>query len=303
MDCRREKGESSSQSPIPNPPAPSVGGQSAIVMDYHELYTFRAAVVWGLVYKFTAICYRSLDRIFDIVYWPVISLLLWGFTSTFVATTSSTSGVMEFFLGGAVLWSLFWRAQTDVGTFVLEDFWSRNIYNLFASPVTPLELFCAIGLIGLVRCVLSFIFLGLLAWLLYAFNILLVGGTALLIFTSILLLFGWVVGIIIAALIFRYGLRIQVLAWSVGFIIQPFSCVFYPLESMPRWVQLIAVTLPTTHVFEGLRHAIATGEIARQSLFLALGLTALLLLVSLWFFQYALQQAKRRGLLTRAEMA
>ena len=73
-------------------------------------YTCRASVVWGLVYKFACICYRSLDRIFDIVYWPVISLLLWGFTSTFVATTSSFSGVMEFFLGGAVLWSLFWRA-------------------------------------------------------------------------------------------------------------------------------------------------------------------------------------------------
>jgi ABC-2 type transport system permease protein len=272
-------------------------------MGSSELYSFRTSVVWGLVYKFATICYRSLDRIFDIVYWPVISLLLWGFTSTFVATTSSSSGVVEFFLGGAVLWSLFWRAQTDVGTFVLEDFWSRNVYNLFASPVTPLELFSAIGLIGLLRCILSFVFLSLLARLLYAFNILQVGGLALIIFTTTLLLFGWVVGILIAALIFRYGLRIQVLAWSVGFIIQPFSCVFYPLKSMPRWVQLIAVTLPTTHVFEGLRHAIATGEIARQSLLLALGLTTVLLIVSLWFFQYALQQAKRRGLLTRAEMA
>ena len=143
-----------------------------------ETYSCRASVVWGLVYKFACICYRSLDRIFDIVYWPVISLLLWGFTSTFIADTSTLSGVMEFFLGGAVLWSLFWRAQTDVGTFILEDFWSRNIYNLFASPVTPTELFCAIGLIGLLRCLLSFVFLSILAWFLYAFNILQIGGVA-----------------------------------------------------------------------------------------------------------------------------
>lgn len=266
-------------------------------------YQCSASVVWGLVYKFTYICYRSLDRIFDIVYWPVISLLLWGFTSTFVATTASFSGLVEFFLGGTVLWSLFWRAQTDVGTFILEDFWSRNIYNLFAAPVTPVELFCAIGLVGLVRCILSFVFLSLLTWFLYAFNILQIGGLALAVFSTVLLLFGWVVGIIIAALIFRYGLRIQVLAWSVGFIIQPFSCVFYPLESMPRWVQLIAVTLPTTHVFEGLRYAIATGELAVRSLALALGLTLVLLVAALVFFQYALLQAKKRGLLTRFEMA
>lgn len=274
-------------------------------MRYHlsQDFTCTASAVWGLVYKFACICYRSLDRIFDIVYWPVISLLLWGFTSTFIASTSSFSGVMEFFLGGAVLWSLFWRAQTDVGTFILEDFWSRNIYNLFASPVTPLELFCAIGLIGLLRCLLSFIFLSLLAWFLYTFNILHIGGVAISFFTGVLLLFGWVIGIVISALIFRYGLRIQVLAWSVGFIIQPFSCVFYPLDSMPQWVQVIAVTLPTTHVFEGLRHAIATGELAVRPLLTALGLTLVLLAAALLFFQYALLQAKKRGLLTRFEMA
>ncbi len=261
------------------------------------------AALWGLVYKFTCICYRSLDRIFDIIYWPVISLMLWGFTSTFVATTSTFAGVMEFFLGGAVLWSLFWRAQTDVGTFILEDFWSRNVYNVFASPITSLELFLAIALIGLLRCVLSFLFLSLLTWMLYAFNILQIGGLALALFTAVLLLFGWVVGIVIAALIFRYGLRIQVLAWSVGFIIQPFSCVFYPLASMPHWVQIIAVTLPTTHVFEGLRHAITTGELALRPLFTALGLTFVLLIAALFFFQHALRQAKRLGLLTRFEMA
>jgi ABC-2 type transport system permease protein len=274
-------------------------------MRYHlsQDFTCTASAVRGLVYKFACICFHSLDRIFDIVYWPVISLLLWGFTSTFVSTTSSSSGVMEFFLGGAVLWSLFWRAQSDVGTFILEDFWSRNIYNLFASPVTPLELFCAIGLIGLLRCLLSLVFLSLLAWFLYAFNILLLGGIAIAVFTTELLLFGWVVGIVISALIFRYGLRIQVLAWSVGFIIQPFSCVFYPLESMPRWVQVIALTLPTTHVFEGLRHAIATGELAVRPLLTALGLTLVLLVAALLFFQYALLQAKKHGLLTRFEMA
>ena len=35
----------------------------------HDL-SFSSATVWGLVYKFYCICYRSLDRVFDIVYWP-----------------------------------------------------------------------------------------------------------------------------------------------------------------------------------------------------------------------------------------
>ncbi len=261
------------------------------------------SVVGALVYKFLCICYRSLDRIFDILYWPVVSLLLWGFTSTFVSHASELSGVVDFFLGGAILWSFFWRAQTDVGTFILEDFWSRNIYNLFAAPVSALDLFMAIALVGLIRCLASFAFLNFLAWLLYAFSIFHLGGVALAFFTSILMLFGWAVGILISALIFRYGLRIQVLAWSIGFILQPFSCVFYPLESLPAGLQTLARLLPTSHVFEGMRHALATGQLAPKPLLMAIGLTLALLLFSLVGFHYALLQAKKRGLLTRFEMA
>jgi len=279
--------------------------KSELVMRYHpsQDLSLNSNVVVALVYKFVCICYRSLDRIFDVIYWPVISLLLWGFTSTFVSSTSQFSGVMEFFLGGAILWSFFWRAQTDVGTFILEDFWSRNVYNLFASPVTSLDLFSAIALVGVIRCLVSFAFLNFLAWLLYAFNIFHLGGLAISVFTFILMLFGWAVGILISALIFRYGLRIQVLAWSVGFIIQPFSCVFYPLESLPPWLQSAAWVLPTTHVFEGLRHALTTGSLAVRPLLTSLGLTLVMLVLSLVGFQHALLQAKKRGLLTRFEMA
>ena len=260
-------------------------------------------VVAALVYKFACICYRSLDRVFDIFYWPVVSLLLWGFTSTFVSDASRVTGVVDFFLGGAILWSFFWRAQTDVGTFILEDFWSRNVYNLFAAPVTALDLFSAIAVVGLVRCLASFAFLNLLAWLLYAFDIFRLGGAALALFTTVLMFFGWAVGIVISALIFRFGLRIQVLAWSVGFILQPFSCVFYPLDSVPPWVATIARLLPTTHVFEGMRYALATGGLAVRPLLIAIGLTLGLLALSLVGFHYALLQAKRNGLLTRFEMA
>jgi ABC-type polysaccharide/polyol phosphate export permease len=61
--------------------------------------------------------------------------------------------------------------------------------------------------------------------------------------------------------------------------------------------------LPTTYVFEGLRHAIATGELAVWPLLTALGLTFILLIAALLYFHYALRQAKKLGLLTRFEMA
>ena len=56
-------------------------------------------------------------------------------------------------------------------------------------------------------------------------------------------------------------------------------------------------------MLEGLRYAIAIGDLALQPLSLALGLTALRFVMSIVYFQYALYQAKKRSLLTRFETA
>ena len=99
-----------------------------------ELYRVNA-----LLLKYYYISINRLDRIFDIIYWPILGLLIWGFTTAFIEQLSEVS-VSSMIFGGVILFVFVWRSAQDITIYVLEDFWSRNLYNLFTSPVRPSEI-------------------------------------------------------------------------------------------------------------------------------------------------------------------
>ncbi len=80
------------------------------------------------------------------------------------------------------------------------------------------------------------------------------------------------------------------------------SGVYYPVEVLPRWMQLIARASPATYVLEGIRQAILQGVPTHALLgpFLYLMLVGVLLVfVGLRIFEKAERYAKRTGRLKR----
>ena len=257
-------------------------------------------VVKGLLLKYWYITKNRLDRIFDIFYWPLISLLIWGFTTFFIKDYAG-SAILMFFIGGTVLWVFFQRAMQDITVYILEDFWGWNIFNMFASPLTWKELLFAVVSFGVFRAVITFFFLSILALVLFAFNLFSIGILGLALYSIALMMLGWVFGIFVAGLIFRYGLKIQVFAWSFAWLLQPFSCVFYPLASIPLWLQKTSLVFPTTHLFEGMRYSMNTGLMAWSSFVYAMLINIMLLVIACLFFRQSLKYARKKGLLTRRE--
>ena len=164
-------------------------------------------VVKALLLKYWYITRNRLDRFFDIFYWPLISLLIWGFTTYYIRDFAGSS-ILMFFIGGTVLWVFLQRAMQDISVYVLEDFWGWNLYNTFSSPLTWKELIFAVVSFGVIRAVITFFFLAIVAVLLFAFNIFNAGVFSIALYAIGLLVLGWVLGIFVAALIFRYGLKI-----------------------------------------------------------------------------------------------
>ena len=142
--------------------------------------------------------------------------------------------------------------------------------------------------------------MSLLAILLYAFNIF-TAGFALIPFIGLLLIFGWAVGLFVTGIIFRYGTEAQVLAFGISFIIQPIAAVFYPIEVLPAWIQPIALALPITHVFEGMREVMATGIMPIDSLLWSLGLNIIFFILGAWFFGRMFDYTRKKGLLSKLE--
>lgn len=257
--------------------------------------------IQALLLKYTYISMNRIDRLFDIIYWPIIDLFVWGFASYYIKALSNIN-ILSMLLGGIILWVFVWRSSQDIATFVLEDFWARNLYNLFSSPIKISEHVTSIILFAFLRGMTSFAVLVALSYLMYSFNIFTLPLFFLGFSVLILSMVGWSLGLLIVSLLLRFGQRIQVLAWSSIWVIQPFSCVFYPLAVLPPWAQSIAKFLPTTYVFENMRNFFLDGAtIVYSQLVYAFTVSLFLMIISGVVLYYSFKNAKKTGLLARGD--
>ncbi len=244
---------------------------------------------------------RSLPRIMDVFYWPVMDILVWGFFSTYLEKTSMAGfNAVSVLLGAMIFWDLLNQSQKAVSVAFLEDIWEKNLINIFVAPVRISEFLGATVLIGLVRIGLVSVVLGGLAFLFYKFNIFVL-GLYLIPFVANLLLFGWILGIFTTGIILRYGTQAQILAFGFIFIIQPFSAVFYPVSALPQALQIVSLALPSAHVFEGLRAVLLGHAFPAGPLILATFINALYLALALLFFTAMFRRAKIKGLLQKLD--
>ena len=255
----------------------------------------------GLLLRQLFLYRRSMIRSLEVVYWPVLDLLVWGFLSVYVARLrGGGAAAIAFLLGGMILWDIFFRVQQAISVSFLEDIWTRNLVNVFVSPISTPEFLGATMLLGVAKVAVIGLLLSGLALALYAFNIF-PYAPALLPFIVNLILSAWGMGIITTALILRYGQGAEVLAWAVAFLFQPFSAVFYPVAVLPAALQHVAWLLPTTYAFEGMRtvlsgHPLPWGYVAG-----ALGLNAVLFGIAAGVFARVMWIARELGLLMRTE--
>lgn len=240
---------------------------------------------------------RSMGRLFGIFYWTTVELFLWGILTVYLNRIGNAEvNFVTMLLGALIFWDFFLRIQHGVATSFLEDVWSRNFANLFATPLEPGELLAGLVLVGSVQAVLSLAFMSALAALLFAFDITRL-GFALLPFIGVLFIFGWAIGIAVNAIVLRFGSAAEVLAWSIPFLFQPLAAVFYPVSALPGWLQTVSRGIPATHVFEGMRAVLAGGPLAVSSLLNGLGLAVVYLAAGAMLFLAAFRAAKKHGYL------
>ncbi len=242
---------------------------------------------------------RSPMRLMELIYWPLLDLLVWGFVSVYLQRFgTSVPNFVAFFIGALILWDILFRAQQGISVTYLEEVWSRNLMNLFVSPLTVAEFLLATVIISLGKLTVAAFTMAGLAIIFYQFNILSLGAN-LFPFVANLLLFGWSLGVFTTALVLRFGQAAESLAWVLAFLFQPFSAVFYPVSVLPPWMQAIAKLIPSSHVFEGMRAVIGGHGLSTAHLAWATGLNLVYVLGSVGFFYATFAQVKQRGLLSK----
>ncbi|MBI2011957.1 ABC transporter permease [Candidatus Daviesbacteria bacterium] len=253
--------------------------------------------IYGIILRFLYILRRSPDRWSDYFYWPTLDLFTWGLTTSFFVTlSSSTSPIITMILSGLLFWLIVWRGQYEISINLLEEVWNKNLFNIFASPLKFSEWVMALVVLGIIKAALSFGIGMILATIFYKLNFF-VYGFYVIPFMILLVMMGWSIGFFVAGLILRFGTKIQTLAWSFAALLSPFSAVYFPLSILPEWAQKIALLMPASHVFEGIREVINTGEVSGDKLLISLGLNIIYLILSLIFLRKSFDKVLEKGLL------
>ncbi|WP_027134350.1 ABC transporter permease [Geminicoccus roseus] len=240
----------------------------------------------------------SWPRMLDLVYWPTVQVILWGFITRFLATESSlVANAAGIFLSAVLLWDVLFRGQLGVSLSFLEEMYARHFGHLFTSPLRPYEHVFAVFLIAMIRVSLGVGGAALLAIPIHGFWIGGALGWSTVLFMAVLMGFGWSIGLMISGTVMRLGMGAESLAWAAIFLIQPLSGVFYPIETLPGWVQAIAWCLPTAPVFEGMRAVVIDNRFDTGLFAQALGLLAVWLAIGTGVYALLFRSVRKRGLL------
>lgn len=251
--------------------------------------------IWGVCLRYYYF-FGKLDHLCDLMFWPAMDILLWGITSVWIQRNEEgIPNIALAILTGLVLWQLLWRGSYEVSVNLLQEFWNRNLVNLFSTPLKLREWMCAIMLVGISKILVALAFGSLLVWGLYAMNIFTIGW-AFLPYAASLAITGWVFGFFSGGIIVYFGQRVQMLAWMTAYLFIPFSAVYYPVSALPQWAQSIAHALPTSYIFEGMRQILRENTFSGKMVAISFGLNALYLTLSILFFKFMFEKSRNKGL-------
>jgi ABC-2 type transport system permease protein len=256
--------------------------------------------IGAMIARYWYLLRSSWPRLLELIYWPAVQMLMWGFLQLYIGENSGFfARAGGTFIGAVLLWDILFRGQLGFSVSFLEEMWSRNLANLMISPLRPSEFVVALMVMSIVRLAIGMVPVSLLAIGFFGFN--LYGlGLALAAFFANLILTSWAVGIFVSGLVMRNGLGAESFAWTIMFLLMPLACVYYPVAVLPGWLQWVALALPPTYVFEGMRSLLIEHIFRADLMWQALALNALWFGAGVFGFMRLLEASRRHGSLLQS---
>jgi len=258
-------------------------------MRWHKIY--------GLSLRHIYLIKSSFPRILDLIYWPTIQIFLWGFISKFFTINSAyynnTVGVI---LTAAILYDFLFRSSISYNMMFLEEIWSRNFTNLFIAPIKISEIIAALTLTAIIRTSIGLIPASLLAIPLFGVSLFSLGPPLLLLLLS-LYIFGITLGLLVTSGLLRFGPSFENIAWASLFFLAPLGCIYYPIDILPEWLQIISKTLPLVYIFEEMRNILINNSINYFQIYKAISISSLYFFLGVIVFYLSYYGARIRGTL------
>ena len=262
----------------------------------------RLARVAAIVLRQYYLVRGSLSRLIPLFVWVAIDVVLWGFISRYLNGVTASGGAARDFvpalLGAVLLWDFLIRVMQGVTMAFFEDVWSRNFLNIFATPLRIPEYLGGLVLSSVATSAIGLLVMVLVAGGVFGLSAATYGGLAPA-YLGVLFLFGIALGIVGAAVVLRLGPSAEWFVWPIPALVSPFAGVFYPVSTLPAWMQAVSRALPPSYVFEGVRAAASGHPGSVSGLAIGAALAAGYVLLACWLFARVFRHAVRTGLIAR----
>lgn len=249
----------------------------------------------GLAMRHLYPVWRDFDLLSDMVYWPLIDIVLWGVTSQWMSESSGSTSVVVSILMGLVLWNIIWRSQAEVSRNLMDEIWNNNLVNIFSTPLTLFEWITTVVLLSVVKTVITLSFVTLAVLFLYQVNVFTLGWW-LPVFYLMASMTGWWVGFISAGIVLRWGPKVQTVIWTLPGFLLPLSAIFYPVAKLPETMQFFSWLIPTTYILESMRTLLSGETIMPNFIIASILLNVVWLTASIFYFVKSFYYSKNLGL-------
>ena len=253
--------------------------------------------MYGLFLRHFYLIKSSLPRVLDLIYWPTIQIILWGFISKFFSIYSDYyNNTLGIILTCAILYDILFRSSISFNMPFLEEIRSRNFTNLFIAPLKLKEIITSLIFTALIRTLIGLVPAIILTSPLFGVSILKLGFPLFILFLS-LYIFGITLGLFVSSGLMRYGPSFENIAWSSLFLLAPLGCIYYPIEILPEFFQVIAKGLPLVYIFDETRNILINGLVDYENIKQAYLLNLVYLIFGIGLFYLSFLRARVKGTL------
>ncbi|MDA9703384.1 ABC transporter permease [Candidatus Pelagibacter bacterium] len=253
--------------------------------------------IYALGLRHLYLIMNSFPRILDLIYWPSVQIFLWGFISKFFTLSSDYySNTVGIILTAAILYDFLFRASISFNMMFLEEIWSRNFTNLFIAPIKIREIIAALTITAIIRTLIGLVPAVLISIPLFGVSVLKLGLPLIFLLIS-LYLFGITLGLLVTSGLLRYGPSFENIAWASLFFLAPLGCIYYPIEILPDFLQIVAKMLPLVHIFEEMRNILMTETVNFTNILKSIIISMIYFCFGVIVFYISYFGAKKRGTL------
>jgi ABC-2 type transport system permease protein len=120
------------------------------------------------------ITFRSVEVIVDLPFWSLVTVVVFGFVTRFLSTVTNPT-VAQYLYMGTLMWEIIRITQYSMSVGVLWNIWSRNLGNMFITPLSMSEYVVAQMISGFLKSAVLFAGIALIASLVFGLDLFTMG--------------------------------------------------------------------------------------------------------------------------------